>query len=196
MFSTEPLRDGLHNAWDSLAEGWSHLRQRAGQALTRFTRDTRGEVITAEDNLADRSTRWSLLAAEVTEHDNELMVKLEVPGMDAGDFDIEVVGNDLRVSGEKQVERRGKVGRYHVTERAYGRFQRVIPLPVEIDDSAAKADYRRGVLTVTLVKRGDKVYVQAGAGIVADSQPATEYRECFNKARALAEAIKLAETDF
>lgn len=48
----------------------------------------------------------------------------------------------------------------------------------------------------TLVKLGDMVYVQAGAGIVADSHPASEYQECLNKARALAEAIKLAETDF
>jgi anthranilate synthase component 1 len=48
----------------------------------------------------------------------------------------------------------------------------------------------------TLVKIGDQVYVQAGAGIVADSDPATEYHECLNKARALAESIKLAETDF
>lgn len=48
----------------------------------------------------------------------------------------------------------------------------------------------------TLVKVGDKVYVQAGAGIVADSDPTKEYEECFNKARALAEAINLAETDF
>jgi len=48
----------------------------------------------------------------------------------------------------------------------------------------------------TLVKIGDKVYVQAGAGIVADSDPASEYQECLNKARALAEAVKLAESDF
>jgi anthranilate synthase component I len=48
----------------------------------------------------------------------------------------------------------------------------------------------------TLVKMGETVYVQAGAGLVADSDPATEYQECLNKARALAEAIKLAEKDF
>jgi anthranilate synthase component 1 len=48
----------------------------------------------------------------------------------------------------------------------------------------------------TLVKKGDRVYVQAGAGIVADSDPTNEYHETLNKARALAEAIKLAEADF
>ncbi|MBZ0309425.1 MAG: anthranilate synthase component I [Anaerolineae bacterium] len=48
----------------------------------------------------------------------------------------------------------------------------------------------------TLVRVGDKVYVQAGAGIVADSNPTLEYQECYNKARALAEAIHLAEEGF
>lgn len=48
----------------------------------------------------------------------------------------------------------------------------------------------------TLVMVGDKVYVQAGAGIVADSNPTMEYQECHNKARALAEAINLAEEGF
>lgn len=45
----------------------------------------------------------------------------------------------------------------------------------------------------TIVQHGNKVYIQAGAGIVADSDPQREYRECVNKARALAEAIKMAE---
>ena len=45
----------------------------------------------------------------------------------------------------------------------------------------------------TLVKYGDQIYVQAGAGIVADSDPTKEYEETLNKARAVAEAIKLAE---
>jgi len=48
----------------------------------------------------------------------------------------------------------------------------------------------------TLVMIDNKVYVQAGAGIVADSDPTTEYQETLNKARALADAIKLAETGF
>lgn len=48
----------------------------------------------------------------------------------------------------------------------------------------------------TVVMVNNRAYVQAGAGIVADSNPAMEYQECFNKARALAEALKLAESDF
>jgi len=47
----------------------------------------------------------------------------------------------------------------------------------------------------TIVMRGRKAYIQAGAGIVADSDPAAEYQECVNKAKALAEAIRLAESD-
>jgi anthranilate synthase component 1 len=48
----------------------------------------------------------------------------------------------------------------------------------------------------TLVMQGDTVSVQAGAGIVADSDPETEYQETMNKARALAQAVEMAERDF
>ena len=79
MISTHPSRDGVRGVWESLADGWAHIRQRAGHALTRFTRVPRDEVITVEDQLADRSAGWGLLAAETTEHEDELPVKLEVP---------------------------------------------------------------------------------------------------------------------
>ena len=48
-------------------------------------------------------------------------------------------------------------GRYHVTERAYGFFERILPLPTEVDDADARASYRKGVLTVTLPKHKNVV---------------------------------------
>ena len=51
----------------------------------------------------------------------------------------------------------------------------------------------RAIAIRTLVSRGDTIYVQAGAGLVADSVPELEYQECVNKARALFQAVKLAE---
>jgi len=70
--------------------------------------------------------------------------------MEADEFDIQVVDNYLVVRGEKQWQRDDKKGRYHLTECAYGRFERAIPLPKGVDDTQARARYRRGVLTVTL----------------------------------------------
>ncbi len=72
--------------------------------------------------------------------------------MEPDDLDIEIFHNALIVRGEKHVSRESRDGDYYVTERAYGRFERSIPLPAEVDESRAKARYRRGVLSVTLPK--------------------------------------------
>ena len=63
-----------------------------------------------------------------------------------------MVENYLVVSGQKKVEREKTEGRYHVLERAYGHFERAIPLPEEVVDDEATAKYRRGVLEVVLPK--------------------------------------------
>jgi HSP20 family protein len=81
-------------------------------------------------------------------------VNLEVPGMEAGDFDIEVVEDLLVIRGEKRVEREDTGGgRYFLLERAYGAFERAIHLPAEVEQDRAEANYRRGVLSVSLPKR-------------------------------------------
>jgi HSP20 family protein len=79
-------------------------------------------------------------------------IRLEIPGMNADDFEIQVRGRSLTVAGEKRVEREENQGRYHIMERAYGRFERSVPLPSEVDEGGAQANYKNGVLTVTLPK--------------------------------------------
>lgn len=154
MSTLDQIRDGLHRAWDHLSEGWQHLAERASQAMTRFQPTAhRGELQTTEDQLIQGGSRWGVLAAEMSETDSELVVRLEVPGMERDDFDIAVIdGRYLVVGGEKRVEREESRGRFHVMERAYGRFERAIPLPVEVTEEGARARYRRGVLRVTLPK--------------------------------------------
>ncbi|RMG28981.1 MAG: Hsp20/alpha crystallin family protein, partial [Gammaproteobacteria bacterium] len=101
------------------------------------------------------------LPAEVRESDDRVEVRLEVPGMEAADFDIAVLGNALHVRGVKRVETESVQGRYHVLECAYGEFERVIPLPAEVDEARAQARYRRGVLHLRLPKlhRGPQVRI-------------------------------------
>ena len=153
MSTMNQLRRGLSQAWETVAEGWNRLRERAGDALTHFEHKKPGsEVESPADVVAYNSPSWGLLAAEVREDGDTLTVKLEVPGMDASDFDMEVVDDYLVVRGEKRVERDETRGRYHVMEVAYGSFERAIPLPVPVDPNSAKARYRNGVLTVTLEK--------------------------------------------
>lgn len=144
---------GLAEAWDNIVEGWQSLRERAGRALTRFTPGRSEEVQTSQERITRLSSRWGLLPAEIVETDDALIVRLEAPGMETEDFDVQVLGDALVIRGEKHARREESRGRYHVLECAYGRFERAIPLPLEVDDRRARARYRRGVLSVTLPKR-------------------------------------------
>ncbi len=154
MSTLSQIREGLSRAWDSITEGWRELREMAAEALTRFhpspSEDPAGQLPQR------RSVRWGLLAAEVADDAGSVVVKLEAPGMDPDDFDIEVVGDVLVVRGEKRVSWDNQVGEFYVSERAYGRFERAVQLPASVDQDDAKARYEAGVLTVRLPKRQPK----------------------------------------
>lgn len=153
MSAFDRFGDNLTRAWDHLAQGWQQLIERAGAALTRFTPSGRREELeTREERVLRQASRWGLLAADVRETDSDVLVRLEIPGMEADQFDIQVHDTMLYVRGEKRLQREAQEGRFHVFECAYGSFERAIPLPVEVEDGAAKARYRRGVLDISLPK--------------------------------------------
>lgn len=169
MATFQQLREGVSDAWGGLMEGWQRLYRRATGAITRFTprNQTAGDVTVREDReLSLRSAGWGLLAAEVYDDDEKVVVRIEAPGMERKDFDLQVVENYLVVRGEKQLESERTEGRYHVSECAYGAFERAIPLPEEVDSSGARASYKKGVLRITLPKaasrRSRKVTVAVG----------------------------------
>lgn len=136
----------LNRAWENLSEGWRDVLSRGGNALTHFTRNRK------EGEPALSLPSWGLLVADVRESDKEIVVTMEVPGMEKSDYDVSIEGNTLFVTGEKRMETESQDERYHVLERAYGSFQRAIPLPGTVDADTATASYRNGVLTVKLKK--------------------------------------------
>jgi HSP20 family protein len=153
MSTLDQLQQGVERAWSTLSEGWQYLWQRAAHALTRFTPSARRtDVETLDEQVLQRVARWGVLAAEVTENADNVQVRLEVPGMERDDFDIDVVGDTLVIRGDKHLQRVSRSDRYHIMECAYGRFERALPLPMAVQADAAKASYRRGVLTVILPK--------------------------------------------
>ena len=153
MSTYDQLRQGLQTMWDNLAEGWQQLRENASNALTRFKPLTRNDNLqTTQDIAMLRSSRWALLVVDMEESKDGISVRMEAPGMDADDFDIAVIDEQLVIRGTKQAAREYKAGQYHITECAYGSFERAVPLPAAVDESKARARYRRGVLTVTLPK--------------------------------------------
>ncbi len=153
MSTLHQLREGLQEAWGTLAEGWQRLYRRAAGAITRFTpgKKAGGEDETRRE-LAVRSAGWGVLAAEVFDDQDKIVVRIEAPGMEKEDFDLEVVDQYLVIRGEKRLQRERTAGRYHVTECAYGRFERAIPLPEEVEPDQAQASYRKGVLRIELPK--------------------------------------------
>jgi len=153
MSTLQQMRQGFSRAWDHLAEGWHDLRERAGHALTHFKPGKSDqEADTDTDTLVHNASRWGLLAAEVSEDDEQIEVRLEAPGMEADNFEVKMIGSTLIIQGEKRIERQQHKGHYRLMECAYGHFERAIPLPAEVDDDKARARYRRGVLHITLPK--------------------------------------------
>lgn len=141
---TDRNREDGGSAWKWLAEGWRHLSARAANALTYF-RPGRGEAALAD-------ARWGLLAVDVTERDGDFRVELEAPGLAKEEIDVTIDEQRVIVTGTKRVEKERTEGSLHITERAFGSFQRVIPLPARVSAEGAEASYRRGVLTLTVPK--------------------------------------------
>lgn len=140
----------LGRTWENLSEGWRELLSRSSNALTHFSRNK--DDAQAGSGALSTFPRWSLLAGEVEETDKEILVRVEVPGMEKKDCRITIEDNVLYLSGEKRFERETHDSTYHVMERAYGAFQRTIPLPRNVDADNAQASYRNGVLSIRLPK--------------------------------------------
>lgn len=148
------MRRQLHQAWDNLAEGWRALMERAGHALTRFSpAGTGGEQPACDDSAVLEAPRWGLLAAELRNEPERIVVRVEAPGMQDEDFDIEVHKDALLVRGEKRLQRERDEGAYFLMECAYGQFERIIALPAAVESTGARATYKRGVLRVELPKQ-------------------------------------------
>jgi HSP20 family protein len=91
-------------------------------------------------------------AAELEETEDAIHLKLEVPGLEAKDIDIEVTPESVSISGERKSESRTEDHGVTRSEFQYGQFQRIIPLPSLIQNDKVQADYQHGILRLTLPK--------------------------------------------
>jgi len=94
-----------------------------------------------------------LPAVDVAESPDKITVKAEIPGMEAKDIEISMVGDTLTIKGEKKAEREEKEENYHMVERSYGSFSRAMKLPATVEADKVEATYKNGVLTVVLPKK-------------------------------------------
>jgi HSP20 family protein len=89
-------------------------------------------------------------AVEVREHDNQVEISAELPGLNKDDVKVEFTDEGVVIEGEKRREEEKTEGGMHRSERVYGRFYRFIPLHDGADPEKAKAEFKNGVLRVTL----------------------------------------------
>ena len=101
------------------------------------------------------SFTFNVPAVDVIEDDKAYKIAAELPGLSEKDIDVSVSGDVLTLKGEKRQEREEKDKNWHVSERAYGSFQRSFSLPTGIDRDKIACEFAKGVLTVTLPKSAE-----------------------------------------
>jgi HSP20 family protein len=92
---------------------------------------------------------------DITESDDAIEVKAELPGMDEKDIQVTLDDDALTIKGEKKQEKEEKQKNYYMSELSYGQFQRVVPLPCAIDRDKAKATFKNGVLRLSVPKTAE-----------------------------------------
>ena len=105
----------------------------------------------ADFNGSEAFNTWAP-ALDLYENKDNLVVTAELPGMKKEDIDISLHEDNLTIAGERKEEKQYGENETQRAERFYGRFQRTIALPKKVDDGAIKANYKDGILTVTLPK--------------------------------------------
>ena len=95
---------------------------------------------------------WSP-AVDIFETDNSVVVKAEMPGVDPKDIEARIQDGTLYLKGERKFKNEVKKENYHLVERSYGSFTRSFILPTSVDSDNVKAEYKDGVLTLTLRKK-------------------------------------------
>jgi HSP20 family protein len=99
------------------------------------------------------STRTWAPPVDIYENGDNLVLKAELPGIDPKDVEIRVEDNTLYLKGERKFEKEVKEQNYHRVERSYGNFTRSFSLPNSIDSDKVQAEYKDGILTLTMPKR-------------------------------------------
>lgn len=119
------------------------LQKEMDDLLSRFQADWGG---------GDGLPAVTIPAADLSETDDALQIRMDMPGLKAEEINIEVTGNSIRISGEHKEEKEEKGRTFHRMERRSGSFARAMTLPVSVKEDKVTAECKDGVLTITLPK--------------------------------------------
>ncbi|MBF0294817.1 MAG: Hsp20/alpha crystallin family protein [Magnetococcales bacterium] len=104
------------------------------------------------DDNAGQLTQWPM-RVDIREDASQILIKADLPGIEQKDIQVNVDNGRLTISGERRFDDEEHKENYHRVERAYGRFSRTFQLPNTTDTGNIQANYKNGVLEVTLPKR-------------------------------------------
>jgi HSP20 family protein len=112
-------------------------------------------------------------SVDIYENQDQIVLEAELPGLKREDFELSIENNVLTLRGERKFEKREDTDNYHRVERAYGSFVRSFTLPPTVQGENAAAEYKEGVLRVTLPKR-EEVKARRIEVAVKGEKPALE----------------------
>jgi HSP20 family protein len=120
-----------------------NLRKEMDRVWNRFFEDAPAHTLLSKG--------WEPMT-DISETKSKLIVKAELPGMEAEDIEVSLTNDILLIKGEKKKETEKKGENHFCVERYYGSFQRMFRLPVEVKSDKIEAEFKNGVLTITMPK--------------------------------------------
>jgi len=119
--------------------------------LNRLFRESQG----SEGGQESLTTSSFAPPVDVYEDEHNVVLKIEVPGIEEKDIDVRIENNTLTVHGERKFEKEEKEENYRRVERQYGSFTRTFALPTTVDAEKVQANYDKGVLRIQLAKKAE-----------------------------------------
>jgi HSP20 family protein len=143
------LRNEIDRVFDRFFHGWPF-----DTSLTRGLGDPFRDFPTPFRDWPSpfRVTGVAMPRMDVSEGKKSFDITVELPGVEEKDLEVTLTDDLLSVKGEKRTERDEKEKDYHLTERSYGSFQRSFHLPPDVDVGKVKAEFVKGVLSITIPK--------------------------------------------
>ena len=128
-----------------------YIRKPEMPVLSRFFEDFFGDFPLIS-SFPEFRENW-MPSVDILEKDGNIILRAELPGMTEKDIDLRIEGDALTLKGERKMDNEEKKSNYHRIESFYGSFTRSFRLPETVDLDKVNAEYKNGVLTITLPKK-------------------------------------------
>jgi len=137
-------------SWMIRRDPSNEMRNMQQEDFSRFIDPAFARFFGTEEGLLRGS--WNP-TVDIYENQDTIVLEADLPGLKRGDFELSIENYTLTLRGERKFEKKSEGDNYHRVERSYGSFTRIFTLPSTVNVDDVKAEFREGVLNVTLPKR-------------------------------------------